>query len=145
LEELFRKAASLKANSLLVVNRWKGSPGKIELYTLFPRPERRFPIIYLASVKTQHEFGDLTRVNKIAAMVDEESKPEVKRLAVALSSFIDISLFNSEFDYEEYEACLSFCDTEIYEARLTFIKLPEKREMGPSLIVRHTVWTVKHG
>jgi rRNA maturation protein Rpf1 len=143
LEELTEEALSLGQDRLLLLARWKGAPGKMELYTLTPTVRRWFPVIYLHSVATQREFGKVTRARTtVTNIAIEGSNSEVQRLAEALGGFFEISKVKSETE-EKDGICMSFGNARGHTAMMTFKRLPEQAEIGPRLVVRHLAWSEK--
>ena len=143
LGELTEEALSLGQDRLLLLDRWKGAPGKIELYTLTPTVRRWFPIIYLHSVAAQREFGKATRARTaVTNIVIEGSNSEVQRLAEAVGGFLEIPKVKSE-TAEIDGICMSFGNAQGHTAIVTFKRLPEQAEIGPRLVVRHLAWSEK--
>ncbi|MEM4713464.1 MAG: hypothetical protein QXQ61_02820, partial [Candidatus Bathyarchaeia archaeon] len=65
LEDVTAKALELGAKKVVVIDRWKGGPGKIELYQLDSRLQPIPPLIYLRSVKLRREFQTMPRGRRI--------------------------------------------------------------------------------
>ena len=139
---LAEEALSLGHDRLMLLDRWKGAPGKIMLYTLVPKAQHRFPIVYLSSAATQQEL-DAPRVRKPAkyAMV-ESSASDVQLLAEALCDFVGTKRLKL-IETGGRVNCMSFGDAKSRAATITFKMLPEQIEIGPRLVVRHLAWSEK--
>jgi hypothetical protein len=125
----------------MFLERWKGAPGKIELYTLKPSVQRHFPVIYLASVRLQDELhGRFSVRGKLIATVHEEAQLELRRLSEALADFLRIPLTTREADAKGFSASLAF-DVEGSKAVMTFKRSPSDTEIGPRLIVKNLIWS----
>ena len=136
------EALSLGHDRLMLLDRWKGAPGKIMLYTLVPKVQHRFPIVYLASAATQQEL-DAPRVRTPAkCAVVESSASEIQLLAEALSEFIGTKRLGLTQTGVSIN-CMTFGDAKSRAATITFKRLPEQTEIGPRLVVRHLAWSEK--
>ena len=134
---------TLGADRLMFLERWKGAPGKIELYTPKPSVQHYFPIIYLTSVRLQDEFHGPTSVRgKLIATVPEKAAPELRRFSEALASFLQIPLVTAERDLREFSASLVF-DVEGSKAVVTLKRPPVGTEIGPRLIIKNLIWSDK--
>lgn len=141
-DEVVQEALTLGADRLIFLERWKGAPGKIELYVLRPNVGRYFPMIYLASVRIQDElYGHAPVRGRLIATVPEEAKPELRRFGEALTNFLQIPLATREQDTTGSAASMVFDDTERSETVVTFTRLPSGAEIGPRLIVKNLIWS----
>jgi len=135
-----QKAAELGADRVIVVDRWKGGPGKMELFHVGGRGLRHHPpLVYIAGVRLQRECGVRAKpARELTVMVEEEVGDEVKRLADALSQFLEAPRV---YDLEEARGRLMLLTKDPQRfARITFLDTPELREVGPVIRVRHLVW-----
>lgn len=143
LRNVTEAALSLGQDQLLLLDRWKGAPGKIELYTLTQTMRRCFPIIYLHSVATQREFGKAPRTRITVRNIEVEgSDPEVQRLAEALERFLRIPGVKSETT-QRVGVYMTVGNAEGHKAVVTFKRFPEQAEIGPRMVVRHLAWSEK--
>jgi len=134
------EAVTLGCDRLMVLERWKGAPGKIELYTLKPSVEHYYPIIYLASVRSQDEiYGRASVGGKPIATVPENA-PELRRFSEALANFLQIPLVTSERDVKKFSAGLVF-DAEESKAVVTFRRPHDGMEIGPRLTIKNLIWS----
>jgi len=56
-EGLAEKAYELEADRVIIVDRWKGGPGKIELFNVREALVGVPPLIYIRGIKLQREMG----------------------------------------------------------------------------------------
>ncbi|MEM1588956.1 MAG: hypothetical protein QXZ68_06830 [Candidatus Bathyarchaeia archaeon] len=148
LEGLAAKALELKAEKVVIVDRWKGGPGKIEIFKLEkdklqPTP----PLIYLRGVKLQREFGTMPRGRRIkstAILASPNASQEVSRFEEALSNFFNIPIIHGEGECGAYNAVMQFKLNRAGEIIVTFRLLPENVEIGPRMRISHLIWDLTH-
>ena len=150
LEGLAAKALELGAKKVIIIDRWKGGPGKIELYRLEGRLQPVPPLIYLRGVKLRREFQTMPRGRRIkstAIMTSLKPSQEVSRLEKALSDFLGIPIISSEDDFRNYNAIMQMTTNSAGELIVTFKLLPENMEIGPRMRISHLIWdlTVHEG
>jgi len=140
---LAEEALSIGQDRLMLLDRWKGAPGKIMLYTLVPNIKLHFPIVYLSSATTQMELGNVPRVRTPAqSIVIESSDSEVQLLAEALGEFVGMKKLERA-ETGTNANYMSFGDAKTHVAMMTFRRFPEQTEIGPRLVVRHLAWSEK--
>jgi U3 small nucleolar ribonucleoprotein protein IMP4 len=150
LEGLAAKALELGAKKVIIVDRWKGGPGKIELYRLEGNLQPLPPLIYLRGVKLRREFQMMPRGRRIkstAIMTSPKPSQEVSRLEKALSDFLELPIISSEDEFRNYNAIMQITTTSAGELVVTFKLLPENVEIGPRMRISHLIWdlTVHEG
>lgn len=143
---LAEKAMKLKAEKVLIVNRWKGGPGKIELYEvgeggLKPIP----PLIYVRSVLLRRNFKAIPhgkRIKSIALETDETISRETRRLEEALSNFFSIPIVKHEAAQEGFDAVMQVKESH-QGLNITFSLTPKMVEIGPRIRISHLIWDLK--
>ena len=141
LQGVVEEALTLGADRLIFLERWKGAPGKVELYTLKPSVQRSFPIIYLSSVKLQEELNGRGSVKgRLLAILPEDADPELKRFGEALAGFLRI-LLETKLEAKGASGALVLGRTSESRVSMTFERLSDGAEIGPRLIVKNLVWT----
>jgi len=134
------KALELGADRVILIDRWKGVPGKVELLLVGEGGLRHHPpLIYVAGIKLQRECGArVGPAKRLSLAVMGDAGPEVARLAEALSSFLKAPLIQS---IEGVSGRLMlFSSHPKHFARITFLDAPELYEVGPVISVRHLIW-----
>jgi len=132
------KALEYRADRVIIVERYKGSPGGILLYKITSdRLEQIPPQIYLNEVKTQDELGERKSV-KGNLTITTPSNPsiEAKKLAAGLSDFLRIPYLEQENQLNS-QATMQITPTPRYEAKISFTMPPTVKDVGPILIVKH--------
>lgn len=148
LDGLAAKALELNAEKVLIVDRWKGGPGKIEFFKLEDRKLQPIPpIIYLRGVKLRREFGTITRGRRIKSTVMLASpKPsqEIESLEKTFSSFFNLPIVHGLEECKTYDAFLQAGMNQAGEIVVTFRLLPENVEIGPRMRISHLIWDLTH-
>jgi len=149
LEDLASFALEIGARYVMLVNRWKGGPGKLEFYEPTPRGLKLLPpLIYLRGVRLQRQYPVMWRKLRIRPRKLFTVKPlgeDATRIAEALSVF-----FGSQGWVEAPESPeKGLIYLEVLEAegsfRITFYSSinGEPQEIGPSIKLRHVIWSVE--
>jgi len=146
-EGLAEKAYELEANRVMIVDRWKGGPGKIELFNVKESLIGVPPLIYIRGIKLQREMGfpKFRPLQSLAITATYASRDEeIPKLADALSSFLKVPTAKSnELLERRYHALMAIFRDAMERIRITFFKLPENREIGPRITVSHLIWSLE--
>jgi rRNA maturation protein Rpf1 len=129
-----------KADRLILVEKWKGGFGKINLYTISPEVRLFYPIIYLSSVKTQNDLGFRKTIRKrLAITIQQDNSKDIKRLAYALSKFIKLPIEPLQ-KYLPFQASIHFSSLQKSWIKIAITKPPILKEIGPIFIVKKLLW-----
>lgn len=148
LEGLVAKALELDAEKVVIVDRWRGGPGKIELFVLEegelkPTP----PLIYLRGVKLRRDFGTMPkgrRIKALAILAPLNFSQEISKFIKVLSEFFEIPIVSDLGECERFNAVMQFSTSPLGEIVATFRLLPENFEIGPRIRVSHLIWDLTH-
>ncbi|MEM3613535.1 MAG: hypothetical protein QXH40_02525 [Candidatus Bathyarchaeia archaeon] len=146
LEGVAAKALELGAEKVVIVDRWKGGPGKIELYHVDGKLQPVPPLIYLRGVKLRREFQTMPRgrrIKSVAIASSPKQSPEVNRLEKAFSEFFGIPIVSREDEYRGYSAIMQTTTNSAGEVVATFRLLTENVEIGPRMRISHLVWDLR--
>jgi len=146
LEGVVAKAIELGADKIVIVERWKGGPGKIELYHVDGKLQPAPPLIYLRGVKLRREFQTMPkgrRIKSVAIASSLKQSQEVSRLEKALSEFFGIPIVSSEDEYRSYNAIIQITINPAGEMVATFRLIPEGVEIGPRMRISHLIWDLR--
>ena len=142
-EEVIEQARILRADRIMFLHRWKGGPGKIEMYKLNSDGGLFFPIIYLASTQHQNELqGRVLVKNKLALVKPEIDCMELKHLSESLSTFLSIPLVEREQAAKASRIGMIFSETDSHMT-MSFESLSDNTEIGPRLVIKNLVWSDK--
>ena len=142
LDGVGEKAFELNADRVIIVNRWKDGPGKIELFQvgsgdLNPIP----PLLYVAGVRLQREFKTRTGpIKSIAVTITPEVSPEIVKIAESLANFLKVPLSSVGEVASRYQASMRLSLNASGRIQITFLLLPESVEVGPRITLSHALW-----
>jgi len=151
-ESLAEKALELDADRAILVDRWKGGPGKIEFFRLKEGLKLVPPLIYLKGVKLRREFEtEIRRVQAVAIAASSDKDIELQKLADALSDFLQLPKKDVQTLKQTQKAKRK---TALYVSRgkdgqiqlqiqLTFMLVPAWVEAGPRMRLSHLIWNVE--
>jgi rRNA maturation protein Rpf1 len=147
LDGIAEKTLELNANQVIIVDRWKGGPGKIELFKigqegLVPIP----PIMYVAGIKLRREFDKVKTkpVRSLIITTQSEKSDEIIRIARSLSNFLNVPLSQMDKTVSKFKTSMHISTNDLHRTQVTFILcLPENVEIGPRVTLSHVVWEVK--
>lgn len=146
LDGIAEKALDLNANQVIIVDRWKGEPGKIEFFkigqeglVLVP------PIMYVAGIKLRREFDEVgtKAVCSLTITISSEDSNEITRMAKSLSNFLNVPL--SQMDKTaKSKTSMHISTNNLHRIQVTFmLRLPENVEIGPRITLSHVAWEIK--
>jgi rRNA maturation protein Rpf1 len=141
------KALEFEADRVIIIDRWKGGPGKIEFFKVDEGLIGAPPLLYIRGIKLQREIGfPKTRSFRSLAVTASyaSNETEIPKIAKALSNFLNAPLVTlDEVFVEKYEAFMHVSRDVSGRIRITFFKLPENCEIGPRITLSHTVWSLE--
>jgi hypothetical protein len=126
----------------MFLHRWKGGPGKIEMYKLNSDGGLFFPIIYLASTQHQNELKGRVLVKKLTLVAPEIDCMELKHLSESLSTFLSVPLVEREQAVKDSKIGMIFSEMDSHMT-MSFESLSDKIEIGPRLVIKNLVWSDK--
>jgi len=143
LDGVAEKALECAAEKVVVVDRWHGGLGEIELFEisqngLMPVP----PIIFVSDVRLRREFGEpkSKRVGSLAVTAATGSEKRVSEVVEALSSFFGIPFLSMDEAVSRCGMAMHFSVDSRGRVQFTFLLLPQKVEIGPRVTISNTVW-----
>ena len=137
LDGMAEKTLEINADRVIIVDRWKGGPGKIQLFlikeaSLAPVP----PLIYIGGIKLQREFKTKTKpLKSFVITTPPESSYYNKRIAEFLARFFNIPVLSVEQAASGYSASMHISTDSSNQIIITFMLLPEFTEIGPRISV----------
>lgn len=141
-------AVQMKIEKIIVVDRWKGGPGRIRFFRIIDgKMSEKAPRLYVSGVRLRREFGasresDQKPVRYMFLDSTEIRSSEVEKLASSLSEFFEMPIFKAEEAPSIYDAYLRFTSVEECLACISFYALPSNAEIGPRIKISHAAWQV---
>jgi rRNA maturation protein Rpf1 len=140
------KALELDAEKAIIIGKWRGDSGKIELFRISAKGLDVIPpLIYVKGVKLRRDFEENAprgrRIRSVAIAASKTSSLEVKRLENVLSEFFNIPVFSlKELCDRKFDAAMQISVDPPDRLVVTFRLIPEFVEIGPQIRVSHLVW-----
>ncbi len=139
-EGIIDKALVIKADRLIIIEKWKGGFGKIKLYTILPEVNQFYPIIYLSSVKTQTDLGYRKTIHKkLAITVQQDTSKNINRLAHAFSKFFKLPIEKMQKGLH-FKASIHLSNLKKCSMKIAITMPPFIKEVGPILLVKKLLW-----
>jgi len=139
------KALENNAEKAIIVDRWKGGPGKIRFFNVDSTGLNAVPpLIYVRGIKLQRDFRKtrVEPVRSLAITLPKEKSNQISKIAGFLSDFLHIPILSFKEASSSYQAILHITTDITQRVQITFFLWPEKIEIGPRITVSHVVWTV---
>ena len=145
LDGIAERALELNADRVIVVDRWKGGPGKIKLFLteptgLSPVP----PLMHVAGIRLQREFEAETKpVRSLVVTTAQENSPEAMKVAEHLSNFLNFPMSSINETASKYQASMHVSHNSSGRIQITFMLLPQMVEIGPRITISRVVWEAR--
>ncbi len=143
LDGIAERALEFNADRAVIVDRWRGGPGKIELFQIGPKGFIPiFPLMYIAGIRLKREFEG-TKAKPITSLtitMPPGKNSQVAKIAGFLSNFLDIPLSSMDEAVSEYSAAMHISMNASRRTQITFMLLSETVEVGPRVTISHLVW-----
>ena len=144
LDGVAEKAIELEADQIVVVDRWRGGPGKINLFQLSSTGLKPVPPLMLMSrIHLRRELKEGTkRVRSSVVTVEPEDSPELERIAGHLSKFFGLPVLSLDEACKENRVSMHFSFDSSRHLQITFMLLQQMVEIGPRLTLSRLIWEV---
>jgi len=141
LDGLAERALEFNADRIIVVDRWKGGPGKIKLFRVESTGLATVPpVMYVAGIKLQREFEAKTKAVRSLAVTMAPGNPEAMKIAENLSNFLDFPLASMSEAASKFQASMHVSHDASGRIQITFMLLPQMVEIGPRIAMSRVVW-----
>jgi rRNA maturation protein Rpf1 len=144
LDGVAEKAIELEADRVVVVDRWHGGPGKINLFQisstgLKPVP----PIMLIRGIRLRRELRKGRRHARSSAITMEpEDSTELTRIAERLSKFFGLPVLSLDEACKNHRASMHFSFDSSLHLQITFMLLSRMVEIGPRVTLSKLIWEV---
>lgn len=146
--EVAEKSLEMGAEKFIVVDRWKGGPGRIRLFEISDGSFwERSPRLYVSGVKLRREYKiprdivDKT-INSLFLDASETVDEEVERFRLSIAEFLNLPAIRSLSEALNYEACIRISSGVDSWAYISFHLLSGNIEIGPRIKISHVAWDV---
>lgn len=146
--EVAEKVAQMNSDRFIVIDRWKGGPGRIRLFKITNEEFREYPPrLYISGVKLRREFNIPSewireRTRLLFLEKDKKESLEIEEFKLAISDFFRVPILERGAETLGYDAYMSINTSEDCWAVLSFFRLPSGMEIGPRIKISHIVWDI---
>jgi rRNA maturation protein Rpf1 len=144
LDGVAEKAIELEADRVVVVDRWRGGPGKINLFQVSSTGLKSVPPLMLISgIRLRREFKEGTRRARSSAItLEPEDSAELKKIAGRMSQYFSLPVLCVDEASRKYGASMHFSFDSSRRLQITFMLLQRMVEIGPRVTLSKLVWEV---
>jgi rRNA maturation protein Rpf1 len=144
LDGVAEKAIEVDANRVVVVDRWRGGPGKINLFQLSSTGLKSFPpLMLISAIRLRREFKEVTRRTRSSAITMEpEDSAELIRIAGRMSQYFGLPVLSVDEAARKYGASMHFSFDSSRRLQITFMRLQRMVEIGPRVTLSKLIWEV---
>ena len=139
------KAIELEADRIITVDRWHGSPGKINLFQVSSSGLKPIsPLMLLYGIRLRREFKEgATRVRSSVITVEPKTSPELERIAQNMSNYFGLPIQSLSEASEDHQTSMHLSFDSARRIQITFLDLQQMVEVGPRVILSNLIWEVQ--
>ena len=144
LDGVAERAIEVDADRVVVVDRWRGGLGKINLFRISSTGLTSVPpLMLITGIRLRREFKEVARrVRSSAITLEHDDSAELIRIAGRLSQFFDLSVLSVDEAARKYGASMHFSFDSSRRLQITFMRLQRMVEIGPRVTLSKLVWEV---
>jgi rRNA maturation protein Rpf1 len=143
LDGVAEKAIEFEADKVVVVDRWCGGPGRINLYKLSNGLEPVPPLMMIKSIRLRREFENVKKRGQSSAITFEpENSVPLARIAGELSQFFGLPVVSLDDAPKKHAAAMHLSFDRSRCLQLTFKRLQRMVEIGPRVTLSNLIWDV---
>jgi len=144
LYDIGEKAIDNGADKVIIIDRWKGRPGRMRFFEVKENLSQIPPQLYISGVKFRRDF-EAKRASPRSIFIEESEKIsiDVKRLGEALSRFFELPNIKLNMMDESRSFTVMRLSLEAENLiRVSFYLMPKNIEIGPRIRISHVVWEI---
>ena len=143
LDGVAEKAIEFEAEKVVVVDRWCGGPGRINLFKLSNGLEPVSPIMMIKNIRLRREFENIKKRGCSSAITfePENSKP-LEKTAVELSQFFGLPLVSLDYAPKKHYVTMHLSFNRASSLQMSFLRLQRIVEIGPRVTLSKLIWDV---
>ena len=143
LDGVAEKAIELEADKVVLVDRWHGGPGRINLYKLSNGLKPVPPLMLIKTIRLRREFENVKKRGQSSAITYEpEGSAALAKIAGALSQFFGLPVVSLDDASEKHVASMHLSFDRSRCLQLTFVRLQRMVEIGPRVTLSKLIWDV---
>jgi rRNA maturation protein Rpf1 len=136
------RAIELKADRIIVVNRWHEGTSKIKLFKVSSTGLRFVsPLILISEIRFRREFNEATRRSRASVItMGHKSSHELRQFARSLSQYFGLPILSMKVASTLHHVSMHFMFESSRQLQVTFMFLSRMVEIGPRLTVSRLIW-----
>jgi U3 small nucleolar ribonucleoprotein protein IMP4 len=144
LDGVAERAIELEADRVVVVDRWRGGLGRINLFRVSSTGLKSVPPLMLISmIRLRREFEEGTRRARSSAItLKPEDSAELIRITGRLSQYFGLPVLSVDEAVRKHGASMHFSFDSSRRLQITFMLLQRMVEIGPRVTLSKLVWEV---
>ena len=144
LDGVAEKAIEVEADKVILVDRWHGGPGRINLYRLGSTGlDSVPPLMLIKRIRLRREFENVKKRGRSSAITFEpENSAALGNIAGKLSQFFSLPLLSLNEASEKHSASMHLSFDRSRCLQLTFMRLQRMLEIGPKVTLSKLIWDV---
>jgi len=137
------KAMDMGADRVLIIDRWKGCPGRMRFFEVKEGISQIPPQLYIRGVKLRRDFKT-TRVSSQSLFIeDSEEAPQVQKLREMFSRFFELPIIKTEKTNRHGSFMIMRLSSDPKSMiRVSFYLMPKNLEVGPRIRFSHAAWEI---
>ncbi len=145
LDGVAEKAIEVEADRVVLVDRWHGGPGKINLYRLSSTGLTSVPpLMLIKGIRLRRELNETAKRARSSAITFEpEDTAELKKIAGCMSQFFGLPVLSLDEAAQTHGASMHFSFDSSRRLQITFMQLRRMVEIGPRVTLSKLVWDVQ--
>jgi rRNA maturation protein Rpf1 len=144
LDEVAERAIELEADRVVLVERWRGGPGRISLFHVSATGVMAVPPLMLISgVRLRREFKEgPRRAHSSVVTVEPNNSSELEMVAGKVSNYFGLPMAPLDEATESHSVSMHFSFDSSRRLKITFMLLGRMFEIGPRVTLSKLVWEV---
>jgi rRNA maturation protein Rpf1 len=136
------KAVELEADYVIIVERWHGGPGKINLFSVSSTGLQLVPpLMLLSGIRLRRELSEGTRrIQSSAVTIEPNCQAELKKIAEHLAKCFGLPQLSLDEASEGHRASMHFSFDSSQRIQITFLLLERMVEIGPRVTLSKLIW-----
>jgi rRNA maturation protein Rpf1 len=144
LDGVAEKAIELEADCVVVVDRWHGGPGRINLFQVSSTGLKSVPpLMLIGEIRLRRELNEGRRgVRSSAITLEPADSAELASIAEHMSKYFGLPVLSLDEASKNHRASMHFSFVSSRRIQVTFMLLGRMVEIGPRVTFSKLVWDV---
>ena len=140
--DICEKAIDVGADKILIIDRWKGRPGRMRFFEARKKLSQIPPQLYIRGVKLRRDFKTKRRF-PYEVYIEAPRNIKFQKLSEVFSRFFELPIIESNMtDKPQRFIVMRFSSDPNGTTRISFYLMPKNVEVGPRIRISHAVWEI---